>query len=280
MALRSMLVLLDQDDHLAARATYAIKLARSLDCHLVGLAPTGLLEAPMLLGSSDALGKLADHAWQLMRHRAEESVALFERMCSSMGFASAESLVVEEDKATSLRLHSPCCDLVIMSQPDPDTAGYAESRALLEEVTLTNARPTLILPYAGRFEPPRLNALVAWDEGREGARAAADALPLLSRMETVRVTTWRPGHHGESESLARRLESLTKWLMWHGVQAEARIEVTDVPIADAILSSAADLSADLLVMGAYGHPRWTQRMLGGATRGIMDSMTVPVLMSR
>jgi nucleotide-binding universal stress UspA family protein len=170
--------------------------------------------------------------------------------------------------------------MVIMSQPEPDTAGFSESRALLEEVVLTSARPTLVLPYAGRFEPPRLKALIAWDEGREGSRAVADALPLLSRMEAVKVTTWRPSHHGESESLSGRLESLTKWLMWHGVQAEARIEVTDVPIADAILSSAADLSADLLVMGAYGHPRWTQRMLGGATRGILDSMTVPVLMSR
>jgi nucleotide-binding universal stress UspA family protein len=99
-------------------------------------------------------------------------------------------------------------------------------------------------------------------------------------MEAVQVVTWRPTRHPETASLGYRLEALTKWLMWHGVQAEARIEVTDVPIADAMLSSAADLSADLLVMGAYGHPRWAQRMLGGATRGILDSMTVPVLMSR
>ena len=280
MTYRSLLVLLEQDDHLAARAHYAVKLAQALDCHLIGLAPTGLLEAPMLQGSSNAFSDLADHAFQLMRHRAQEAVAVFERTCSAAGAVGHESVVVEEEKTAALVRHSHCCDLVIMSQPQPDTAAYAPSRALLEEVALATARPTLIVPYAGRFEPPRLNALIAWDEGREGARAVADALPLLSRMESVQVVTWRPTRHAESVSLADRLEALTKWLMWHGVQAQARIEVTDVPIADAMLSSAADMSADLLVMGAYGHPRWAQRMLGGATRGILDSMTVPVLMSR
>ena len=72
---------------------------------------------------------------------------------------------------------------------------------------------------------------------------------------------------------------MSKWLLWHGVQAEAGTEVSDLPIAEAMLSRAADSGADLLVMGAYGHPRWAQRVLGGATRGILDAMTLPVLMS-
>ncbi|HEX5685293.1 MAG TPA: universal stress protein [Ideonella sp.] len=279
MVYRSLLVLLDQDDHHVARVRYAIKLAQSLDCHLVGLAPTGLLELPMLQGSSSALSELSHHAWQLMRQRTEEAVELFDRACAAAGFTSRESLVVEDGKATALIRHSHCCDLVIMSQPEPRTARYAEARAVLEEVVLASARPTLIVPYAGRFDPPRRKAMIAWDEGREAARAVADALPLLSRMEGAQLMTWRPSHRDHDPTLAARADAFSKWLLWHGVQAEVRTEVSDLPLADAMLSRAADLGVDLLVMGAYGHPRWAQRVLGGATRGILDAMTVPVLMS-
>lgn len=279
MAYRSLLVLLEQDAHHVARVHYAIKLAQALDCHLVGLAPTGLLEVPLLQGSSDKLDELAGHAWRLMRERADESVEMFRRTCTAAGFASHESLVVEDDQAVALVRHSHCCDLTIMSQPEPGSAGYAQSRALLEEMVLLGARPTLIIPYAGRFEPPRRRAMVAWDEGRESARAVADALPLLVRAESVQVTTWRTARQADDPALAERTAAFSKWLLWHGVQAEARTEVSDVPVAEAMLSRAADLGVDLLVMGAYGHPRWAQRVLGGATRGILDSMTVPVLMS-
>ena len=78
---------------------------------------------------------------------------------------------------------------------------------------------------------------------------------------------------------APRLDALQHWLMWQGVSADVRIETTGVDIADAMLSRAADFGADLIVMGAYGHARWAERVLGGATRGLLASMTVPVLMS-
>ncbi|WP_374564841.1 universal stress protein [Ideonella sp.] len=279
MAYRSLMVLLAQDAHHVARVHYAIKLAQALDGHLIGLAPTGLLEVPMLQGSSGAMGELAGQAWRLMRERADDAVELFRRTCSAAGFASHESLVVEDDHAVALIRHSNCCDLAIMSQPEPGSAGYAEARALLEEMVLLSARPTLIVPYAGQFAPPQRRAMVAWDEGRESARAVADALPLLVRMDNVQLTTWRTARQPDDPALAERTAAFSKWLLWHGVQAEVRTEVSDVPVAEAMLSRAADLGADLLVMGAYGHPRWAQRVLGGATRGILDSMTVPVLMS-
>ncbi len=67
--------------------------------------------------------------------------------------------------------------------------------------------------------------------------------------------------------------------MWKGVSADMRVETTDIGVAEAVLSRAADMSADLIVMGAYGHARWAERVLGGATRGLLESMTAPVLMS-
>ena len=76
-----------------------------------------------------------------------------------------------------------------------------------------------------------------------------------------------------------QLDALHKWLMRHGVSAQMRVEPAGANIADAMLSHAADTNADLIVMGAYGHSRWAEVVLGGATRGLLASMTVPVLMS-
>ena len=94
----------------------------------------------------------------------------------------------------------------------------------------------------------------------------------------MHVVQWN--ETGDDESgLHARLEALAKWLLWQGVAAEVQVEASGIGIAEALLSRASDLSIDLIVMGAYGHTRWTERMLGGATRGLLASMTVPVLRS-
>ena len=107
-----------------------------------------------------------------------------------------------------------------------------------------------------------------------------DALPLLRLAEQVEVVSWKESSAIDDARLTARLEALNRWLLWHGVASRMHTEVSvDIGIAEAMLSRAADLSADLIVMGAYGHARWTERMLGGATRGLLEAMTVPVLMS-
>ena len=152
------------------------------------------------------------------------------------------------------------------------------AQALVEEVVLYSARPTLILPYAGRFDTVGSNVLVAWDDSREAARALSDALPLLRLAKHVQVLSWNEGGTDE-KALRPRLDALHQWLMRQGVPSDVRVETTDIDIANAMLSRAADLSTDLIVMGAYGHARWTERVLGGTTRGLLATMTVPVLMS-
>jgi nucleotide-binding universal stress UspA family protein len=102
-----------------------------------------------------------------------------------------------------------------------------------------------------------------------------DALPLLRIAERVQVVAWKEGTAGDAPQLPQ-LDAVHRWLRWHGVEAEVRVEATGIAIAEAMLSRAADLGADLIVMGAYGHRRWTERVLGGATRGLLASMTMPV----
>ena len=277
MTSRSLLVLLDQDPLGAARTAHAVRLARELDCHLVGVAPTSLVDLPGSPEAAATLAELAARVWDTLREQAQQATQQFDAACRSAGLASFESVVDEDDKAASLVHHAHCSDLTLLTQADPSSPAHRSTREVVEQVVLHSARPTLILPYAGRFERIGRRALVAWDDSREAARALADALPLLRRAEFVKVMTWSPA---EAASAARaRLDALQRWLMWQGVVAEVQADTSPVDITDTILSRAADLNADLLVMGAYGHARWAERVLGGATRGLLDAMTLPVLMS-
>lgn len=279
MTYRSLLVPLDNGAHCAPRTQMAIRLAQSLDAHLVGLAPTGVLDFPVVPEAAAAVGELAAQAWAALRDQAHLAADRFHAACRAAGLASHEAFVAEGAPAPALVQAAHCSDLVLLSQPDPQASGHAAARAVVEQVVLGSARPSLLLPYAGRFDTVGRRVLVAWDDSREAARAVSDALPLLQRAEQVELVAWNERGTVRDESLPDSLRALQRWLAWHGVSAETAQETTEIPIAEAMLSRAADLESDLIVMGAWGHARWTERMLGGATRGLLDAMTVPVLMS-
>jgi nucleotide-binding universal stress UspA family protein len=278
MSYRSLLVHLDQDPACEARSAVAIALAGQMHCHLVGLAPTGLLNLPIVPEAAASLGEFNALAWELLLEQAQQATERFRDACAGAGLRSCEALTDRADAAQSLVRHAHCSDLVVMSQPDPARPGHAQARAMVEQVLLYSARPSLLLPYAGRVESVGRRALVAWDDSREAARALNDALPLLRQADTVQVLSWR--EPDVPDALQPRLAALQQWLAWQGVAAEVQEEKsTGIEVAEALLSRAADQGSDLIVMGAYGHARWTERLLGGATRGLLDAMTVPVLMS-
>ncbi|KLK89684.1 hypothetical protein AA309_30070 [Microvirga vignae] len=165
-------------------------------------------------------------------------------------------------------------DAIVLGQPNPERPDTSD---LVEPVLFGSGRPALIVPYI--HVPPQLRTvLVAWDEGRPAARAVADALPLLQMADQVKVVTVsnphsRGGSHASAEIMARHLAR-------HGIQAEVKtLTRGDLDIANTLVSYAADESADLIVMGAYGHSRLREMVLGGTTRTILASMTVPVLMA-
>jgi nucleotide-binding universal stress UspA family protein len=279
MTFKSLLVLLDDELPCIARTQVAIRLARQFDCHLVGLAPTGLLNLPTVPGSAAALSEFAATAWDALRDQAERVADRFRNDCRAAGLASYEAVLDEADRARSLIRHAHCNDLTLLTQADPDAPGYRAASELVETVVLHSARPTLILPHSGRFEQLGTRALVAWDDSREAARAVADALPLLRAATDVRLATWPEPDAAERHLLQSRLEAARSWLGRHGIDAQVQIEPAGSPVADALLACAIASRSDLIVMGAYGHARWAERLLGGATRGLLRSMAVPVLMS-
>ena len=280
MSYRSLLVHLDQGPLAGARSEAAIGLARDLDCHLVGVAPTGLVYLPAFPDAAMPVLEYAELAMQALRDEAGQVTQRFRYACRAARLASFEAVVDEAEPAASVVRHAQCSDLAVLTQADPGARDYRAAQALVEQVVLHSARPTLVLPYAGRIGRIGSTVLAAWDDSREAARAMSDALPLLRRAGKVHVVRWNESRDDDSDDALRaRLEPVRRWLQWHGVAAEMHVEAGEIGVGDAMLSRAADLGADLIVMGAYGHARWAERMLGGATRGLLASMTVPVLMS-
>ncbi|CAM4192668.1 universal stress protein [Roseateles saccharophilus] len=275
MTYRSMLVALDALPANPARINIAIALARQFEAHLIGLAPIPTLDLQTLQAA--AMDDYVARASATMQAQAHDIAQHFHARCEAAALPSFEALVDKAPVAESLTSRAQCTDLLVMSQPDPSLPGHKQQLAELEEVLLDCSRPVLLVPYT-HLEPLRLRrVLLAWDGSRESVRAMTDALPLLRRAEAVTLMHWR-GEADDQRPL-ERLAGLRQWLAFQGVDAEVRDEVTPLSVGDALLNAASDHGADLIVMGAYGHARWTERLFGGVSRTLLQSMTVPVLMS-
>lgn len=278
MTFRSLLVDLCEGPHVSTRVRVALRLARELEAQLVGLAPTGLASLPATIDGACDLFNDSAIEWQALRQAAKARAERFIRACDGADRLSFESIVDEAAEAASLIGHARCSDLVIMGQADPARREQAQRQAILEHVLIESARPVLVVPCTGATESLGQRVLVAWDGSRAASRAVADAMPLLQRAGQVRLVTWNEGETAVATAL-ERLTALGGWLARHGVQTTQQVETASVPVGDALLSLAFDQSCDLIVLGAYGHSRWTERLLGGTTRLLLRSMTVPVLMS-
>ena len=277
MTYRTVMVGLDGAPTCAARTEVAIHLAQDFDAHLIGIAPTGMVDLPTAPGAAALLGDYAASAWPLLIEKAEEAADQFRARCEAARLPSFEAVTDEGPVAASLASRAHCTDLLVMSQPDPAQAGYRYELSTLEQVLLHGARPTLLVPYRHKGPLRMRRMLIVWDDSGESVRAMTDALPLLRRAQQVTLAHWR--HDPDSGRVLQRLHSVHQWLAFHGVEAQPQDLVTSLPIGEAMLSAACDLDTDLIVMGAYSHPRWSEFLFGGASRTLLGAMTVPVLMS-
>lgn len=189
----------------------------------------------------------------------------------------AEWHYVREAGMLVLQSISRYMDIVVVGQRDPAVPAAAAVRP--EELALGSGRPVLVIPHIGGAISPGRRIVIAWDGGREAARAVSDAFPFLrqaSAMWVVSIGTKAPGLCSQSDAA----EALCRFLADHGVAAKPDFLQTDeCSEADVLLSRITDVGADLLVMGCYGHSRIRELALGGMTREILRHMTVPVLMS-
>jgi nucleotide-binding universal stress UspA family protein len=147
---------------------------------------------------------------------------------------------------------------------------------VVEGALFESGRPLVVVPYIQRRGITLERVLACWDGSRTAARAIGDAMPFLERAKAVEVVIVAEERKSEEMTGA----NMSAHLVRHGVAASVkRIAKGDIAIQDALLSYAADSGADFMVMGGYGHSRLREFILGGVTRGILASMTLPVLMS-
>ncbi|MDQ3057896.1 MAG: universal stress protein [Pseudomonadota bacterium] len=169
-------------------------------------------------------------------------------------------------------------DLLVLGQQDPSLSSSTGVPAdFVETVMATSGKPALILPYieAPAQDSPQ-TVVIAWKPVREAARAVSAAMPLLQRARSVQILSWG----SEEESVSGDRLDLNSYLRLHGVEATWHREAEEPEVlGELLLSRAFDLDADLLVMGCYGHSRAREWILGGTSRTVLQSMTLPVLMA-
>lgn len=168
-------------------------------------------------------------------------------------------------------------DLAVLGQRDPGQASAGSMSAhFVESVLARSGRPAVVVPYTGPVASAFERVAIAWKETAESARAMAAALPLLRRATQVHVLCWS----GTSPAVPGGWSGPAAYLARHGLQAQCHDCGPESPdLGQQLLSRCADLSADLLVMGCYGHSRAREWVLGGVTRTLLRSMTLPVLMA-
>jgi nucleotide-binding universal stress UspA family protein len=286
-----------------ATPSYAVDLATALAAEL-GASLTAVLAAAPVNAGVGLSAETASLAQQLEQAQRAALLEIGERLAAGARLRhdlAVELRVADGDPVEALQAHARTADLLITSQRDPARAGglsVGQSARLL----VGAACPVLTVPYVGltsegaasRGSWPLRRALVAWSDTRESARAVRDALPLLERASHVELISFADAGRGDLSSRRASLERVAVYLARHGVRATPTVlsqaepsvgermrrgGLPDVAVAEALLSHAADMHADFIVMGGYGHSRLWELVLGGVTRTMLETMTVPVLMS-
>ena len=278
MSYQNLLVHLDSSKACDVRVEVAVALAHRHQAHLTGL---HLVAAPV--AASFSRGYLPPEVTEALARRTEEAaervLARFTAVVEGqqLSFETRIDHGFDTEFPDLLSIHARYCDLMIMGQIDPDEA--SAQRHLTEQVALASGGPLLVVPFVGAPKTLGERVVVAWDASREAARAVADALPLLQQAQLVRVVTVnaRPGRFGHG---AEPGADLALRLARHGVTVEVHaLDSGANHVGNAILADVANANADLLVMGAYGHSRLRELVLGGVTQTVLEEMTVPVLLS-
>lgn len=262
MKFKTLLVHVDDSRQSDARTEFALDLARRWDAHVIGLYVVCQDLMRPLFRRDESLRLAANEAQHAERCNAAQA-----------RFTAGPPI----DVAT---LHARHADLVVLGQPDPDDAAAYIEPHFVDDVVMSGGVPAIVLPFTGAMRTFGENVLIAWDGSREAARAVTDALPLLKRARFVTVESVLR-RRTTGADLAPAGIDIAAYLGRHGIQASfsTSAHVPGVETGAALLNRAADLHTDLLVLGAYGHTRARERVLGGVTRTMLEAMTVPVLLS-
>jgi nucleotide-binding universal stress UspA family protein len=284
-SLTRILVHVDETESCPSRLAIAAGVARRHEAALTVAYVEPPLTLPMFFpgDASPALVESFEAQRKAARVKAEAAFTALKRDMPSAVWCpiTVDDDDVFADPSVALVRAARCADLTVMGQLTAAEAGRVGPGFLPEQLVMETGHPVLVVPYAGRFRTLGERVLIAWSDTREAARALADAIPVLKDAKSATLLQVCDGDAREIERTRARAQAVAGYLQSKRIAATVDL----VPASDSadvgaiILSRAADLDADLLVMGAYGHSRMRELVLGGATREILGSMTLPVLLS-
>jgi len=260
-----------------ASGPYAISIAETFGAHVSAVAFSyEPVIPPTIMGSIPA--SLVESQRAENDKAASEARAKFDEAARRAGVSFDSRILTASlpGSADQFGAIARRFDLSVVGQAEPGRLAGAQE-LVAESALFSSGRPVVLVPYIQKTGLKLERVMLCWDASRTAARAIADALPLLARAKTidvVMVASERP----KSDDVPGA--DIGQHLARHDLKVEVkRIVATDSDVASTILSHAADTSADFIVMGGYGHSRLREFVLGGATRGLLSALTVPVLMS-
>jgi nucleotide-binding universal stress UspA family protein len=256
-------------------ADYAASLAATFGAHLAGIA---FVYEPVI--PDGTLGGIPADLIELQREEnsraARTAVERFETAAKAAG-VSSETRTLDASFGGAPALFGQIArrfDIAVVGQAQRERG--ASEELMIEGALFESGRPVIVVPYIQKRPATLGRVVMCWDGGRLSARAIADAMPFLTRAKAVDILIVAEEHKNDEITGANMTEHLAR----HGVTANVkRVARGEVTIDAAILDYVADSGAEFMVMGGYGHSRLREFILGGVTRGILNAMTIPVLMS-
>jgi nucleotide-binding universal stress UspA family protein len=257
------------------RLAFAEPIARSFDAHLTGLQVHSM---PEIIGYTDPSGSaFLQQLLEESHKRADEVTAKLNKKLADVDFSRELRRldVLPGRVGKELAAEARTADLFIGTRPYGDPTGQVRVE---EEVLLGSGRGCLFVPPDGKPPKTYSTILVAWNDSRESARAVAEALPFLARARQVVVAIVEERGASEQQHIEAGAD-IGRYLSRHDVSAEIRKIAGWDDTSDALLNEAKQIGADMLVMGGYGHSRFREWVLGGATRRALKEAAIPVLMA-
>lgn len=269
--LKSLLVHVDGTPQSAVRLQLAERLALAHGAQATAMyaVVSALLRYPL------AMAAAADMAPMLAEVDEQRLAAARKLYAATVAPSNVSWLESNGQPIAEVARQALYADLLVLGQRSADLDRDVDVPSdFVSSVLIASGRPAIVVPHIAQAPEKLSRVLVAWKPTREAARAVTAALPILQQAQQVTVASFDEGEAPAAEA------GLLGYLRQHGVQATFKREVaTASSVGDQLLSLAADEQSDLLVMGCYGHGRAREWVLGGASRTVIASMTIPVLMS-
>lgn len=280
MPISTVLVSLNTRNRAETVLRVACEVAHEHEAHLIGIhvvpdvKPVATVEAYLAADFFEEQQRRFEKYGDKMHRLFNKEASKYSLMTDWLQVRADNQILADEVIANSGQ-----ADLVVIGQTETSSTALDPEPAFADRLIMAAGRPVLVVPSSGEFKTVGNRVMVGWKGTREAVRAVHDALPILIKAEKVTLITIDTQDASSSEEISSA-HQMVEMLRRHGVNAEQHVlVVSDIPAEEALLSEATAFGADLIVIGAYGHSRLRELLLGGVTRFLLNHMTVPVLMS-